>query len=93
LDGIASFMKTHQTFSNEGVRGRIVDAITYLTLIGGMIEEREGNDVNPFKVGDYVEVGDGHKGYILRFTQEKSAVVKMKDTSECTFLLGGLVRC
>jgi len=39
LDGIASFVKTGQEFSTEKVRGRIVDAITYLTLIAGMIEE------------------------------------------------------
>ncbi len=39
LDGIASFMKTGQEFSSETIRGRIVDAITYLTLIAGMIEE------------------------------------------------------
>lgn len=39
LDSIASYCRTGQTFSNEGIRGRIVDAITYLTLIGGMIEE------------------------------------------------------
>lgn len=28
---------------SEPIRGRIVDAITYLTLIGGMIEERKNN--------------------------------------------------
>lgn len=39
LDSIESFVKNGQTFSNEGIRGRIVDAITYLTLLAGMIDE------------------------------------------------------
>jgi len=42
LDSIASFMKTGQEFSSEKIRGRIVDAITYLTLIAGMIDESSG---------------------------------------------------
>lgn len=41
LDSIASYCKNSQTFSIEGIQGRIVDAITYLTLIGGMIQEAE----------------------------------------------------
>lgn len=40
LDSIASYCKLGTTCSNETIRGRIVDAITYLTLIAGMIEER-----------------------------------------------------
>ena len=40
LDSIASYCRTGQTFSSEPIRGRIVDAITYLTLIAGMIEEK-----------------------------------------------------
>jgi hypothetical protein len=39
FDALASFMRTGKEFSSEGIRGRIVDAITYLTLIAGMIEE------------------------------------------------------
>jgi hypothetical protein len=44
LDGIETRLVTGQTFSAEGTRGRIVDAITYLTLLAGMLEEesREG---------------------------------------------------
>ena len=41
LDSIASYCRTGQTFSSEPIRGRIVDAIVYLTLIAGMIEEKE----------------------------------------------------
>lgn len=37
LDAIASYCRTGQVFS-EPIRGRIVDAIVYLTLIAGMIE-------------------------------------------------------
>lgn len=39
LDSIGSFVKTGKIFSSEGIRGRIVDAIVYLTLIAGMLEE------------------------------------------------------
>ena len=42
LDAIDSYIKNGgQVFSTEPIRGRIVDAITYLTLIAGMIEEGE----------------------------------------------------
>jgi len=43
LDSIASYVKDGKTYSTESIRGRIVDAIVYLTLIGGMIEE-EGRE-------------------------------------------------
>lgn len=39
IDAIYSFIKEQRTFSDETARGRIVDAITYLTLLAGMIEE------------------------------------------------------
>jgi len=39
LDSITSFIRTGQTFSTESIEGRFVDAITYLTLIAGMIHE------------------------------------------------------
>ena len=38
LDAIDSFIRTKKVMS-EPIRGRIVDAITYLTLLAGMIEE------------------------------------------------------
>jgi hypothetical protein len=38
-DSIESYIKDAKTYSGETIRGRIVDLITYLTLIGGMIEE------------------------------------------------------
>lgn len=43
LDAIDSFIKNGKIFSTEGIHGRIVDAITYLTLIDGMIREDEIN--------------------------------------------------
>jgi hypothetical protein len=43
IDSIESYIKDNKTYSTEGIRGRIVDLITYLTLIGGMIEEREND--------------------------------------------------
>lgn len=41
LDSISSYCKTGQIYSTEPIRGRIVDAITYLTLIAGMIDEND----------------------------------------------------
>jgi len=40
LDGIASFCRTEKELS-EPIEGRIVDAIVYLTLIAGMIAEKD----------------------------------------------------
>lgn len=39
LDSIKCRIRTGETYSNEAFLGRVVDAITYLTLIAGMIEE------------------------------------------------------
>ncbi len=44
LDAIESYCKEGKTFSSESIRGRIVDAITYLTLLAGMIHEYENAD-------------------------------------------------
>ena len=41
LDGIASYCRTEKELS-EPIEGRIIDAIVYLTLIAGMIEEKRG---------------------------------------------------
>lgn len=41
MDAIESYISRGRTYSTETIRGRIVDAITYLTLIAGMIEEQE----------------------------------------------------
>jgi hypothetical protein len=42
IDGIASFLKGHKS-QREDVRGRIKDAIAYLILLYGMIEEEESH--------------------------------------------------
>ena len=39
IRGIKSFIRDGKIYSDETVRGRIIDAIVYLTLIAGMIEE------------------------------------------------------
>lgn len=41
MDAIESYIAKGRTYSTETIQGRIVDAITYLTLIAGMIEEKE----------------------------------------------------
>ena len=38
LDAIDNFIREGKIYSNEGIRGRIIDAVTYLILIAGMIE-------------------------------------------------------
>jgi hypothetical protein len=43
LDAIDSYILNRKTYSGENIRGRIVDAITYLGLIAGMIEEDTDN--------------------------------------------------
>lgn len=46
LDGIESRIVTGKTFSTESTRGRIVDVITYLTLLAGMFEEAQSGQAN-----------------------------------------------
>jgi hypothetical protein len=41
MDAIESYCKNERTYSTESIQGRIVDAITYLTLLGGMIKQCE----------------------------------------------------
>lgn len=41
MDAIESYVKQGRIYSTETIQGRIVDAITYLTLIAGMIQEQE----------------------------------------------------
>ena len=40
IDGICSFVKGHKS-QREDVRGRLTDAIVYLCLLWGMIDETE----------------------------------------------------
>ena len=40
IDGIMSYVKGHKS-QREDVRGRITDAIVYLTLLWGMIDQEE----------------------------------------------------
>jgi len=59
---IRTYIQTGQTHSNESIRGRFVDAVTYLILMAGMAEEKniQENDkvetriTQPFKVNDNV---------------------------------------
>jgi len=43
VDGISSYVSGHRS-QREDVRGRIYDAITYLCLLHGMIEEEANGD-------------------------------------------------
>lgn len=39
MDSIETFIREGQTYSTESIQGRIVDEITYLLLLAGMVEE------------------------------------------------------
>lgn len=41
MDAIESYIKHGRTFSDENIRGRIVDAMTYLALLAGMFGEKK----------------------------------------------------
>ena len=45
IDGITSFVNGHKS-QREDIRGRITDAIVYLCLLWGMIEEEKGQTRN-----------------------------------------------
>ncbi len=51
LDAIDSFILTGKEFSTEKIRGRFIDAILYLELMLGMVEEEQWrqNPVSPRK--------------------------------------------
>jgi len=40
IDGISSYVKGHKS-QRENVRGRLTDAIVYLCLLWGMVEEND----------------------------------------------------
>jgi hypothetical protein len=44
MDAIESYCKSQRVYSMESIQGRIVDAITYLTLLGGMIKQNEDSN-------------------------------------------------
>ena len=44
LDAIKSYVRQKRIFSTESVEDRIVDAITYLTLLAGMIKESQSHE-------------------------------------------------
>lgn len=41
LDAIENYCQKDEIYSTESIESRIIDAITYLTLIAGMIKEKE----------------------------------------------------
>ena len=45
IDGISSFVKGHQS-QREDIRGRITEAIVYLCLLWGMIEQEDNKPHN-----------------------------------------------
>lgn len=55
IDGISSFVNGH-TSQREDVRGRITDAIVYLCLLWGMIEEDSNKSHNDFMMEKYKEM-------------------------------------
>ncbi|HEX6940221.1 MAG TPA: hypothetical protein VF158_12475 [Longimicrobiales bacterium] len=46
LDGIHAYVQGHRS-QRESVRGRINDAIVYLCLLRGMVEQAEAKDGAP----------------------------------------------
>jgi hypothetical protein len=44
MDAIESYCKNQRVYSTESIQGRIVDAITYLTLLGGMIKQKDNTE-------------------------------------------------
>ena len=55
IDGISSFVNGHKS-QREDVRGRITDAIVYLCLLWGMIEEDSSKSHNDVMMEKYKEM-------------------------------------
>ena len=52
IDSLESYIKNERELSEEKIEGRIIDIITYLTLIAGMI--KEGNSIKSNKLHEKV---------------------------------------
>ena len=82
MRSIKSYIRDGQTYSAESIRGRIVDAITYLTLIAGMIEEQTQVTYKSQTQGlDYVN--QGAMDALPHWIQSKQAV----DRYECKYCM------
>ena len=57
IDGISSFVNGHQS-QREDVRGRITDAIVYLCLLWGMIEEENSKSHNDIMLEKYDKMSE-----------------------------------
>lgn len=64
LDAIAQYCRTQETQSTESIRGRFVDAICYLTLMAGMVEESQRPHQSFAK--DYQDIQQGVTEACLR---------------------------
>lgn len=78
IDAIESYIKTGKVIS-EPINGRIVDATTYLTLIGGMIRETEGLDA---KAGKFMPLGESPIETAIRQKQQRETFQKELDEKE-----------
>lgn len=46
LDSLNSYIKTGEVYSQERIRGRIIDIVTYMILMAGMIEDTDSPALN-----------------------------------------------
>lgn len=46
LDSLNSYIKTGEVYSQERIRGRIIDIVTYMILMAGMIEDTDSPTLN-----------------------------------------------
>lgn len=57
MDSIETFIREGQTYSTESIQGRIVDEITYLLLLAGMVEEDRQCVEAQTKLAQTIEIG------------------------------------
>lgn len=56
IDSLESYIRNKREFSTEKIESRIVDIITYLTLIAGMIKDSERFDNHELHLESYTKV-------------------------------------
>jgi hypothetical protein len=93
MDAIESYISRGRTYSTETIQGRIVDAITYLTLIAGMVEEADSTqqeapippDFKGFKAeSEPVMLGE-NIGKQQPFEYSPTTKALIKDSNFCEF--------
>lgn len=82
IDSIMSFVQSKRTFSDESIRGRFVDAITYLGLAAGMVAETHSKSKITIVVNNLDKQMCAHCGQLFKSNE---IIINGKYHEDCYF--------